>query len=206
MSTRRTYRGPANKSNLGQILAVRGSVVDARFSAALPAINNELRTGVDEQVVVEVAAQLDPFTVRGMALNSTRGLARGAVIRDLGGPLRVPVGKQLLGRVLDVFGKTIDEREPIEDVPLLSIHQRPPPIVQPARQRYALDELHRQVHAAVVWPGVAMTSTAVSPSVSSSPSGPTEMSRVGTPPGYSVRASVESQSASPITISAPKRR
>jgi F-type H+-transporting ATPase subunit beta len=93
-------------------------------------MNHELRAGDDEDVVIEVAAQLDPQTIRGIALNPVRGLARGAAIRDLGRALRVPVGKPLLGRVLNVFGHTIDDREPLDDVARRSIHQTPPPIVQ----------------------------------------------------------------------------
>ena len=78
------------------------------------------------------ATQLDPRTVRGIALNSIRGLARGAAVWDLGRPLRVPVGKQLLGRVLDVFGRTIDQGDPLKDVSYRSIHARPPAIARRA--------------------------------------------------------------------------
>ena len=113
---------------MGHVVSVRGSVIDAVFPDRLPDMNHELRAGEDEQVIVEVASQLDPLTVRGIALNSIRGLARGAPVRDVGGPLRVPVGKPLLGRVLDVFGRTIDDGEPLEDVRLRSIHQTPPAI------------------------------------------------------------------------------
>ena len=117
-----------SRRNSGRILAVRGSVVDAFFPDRLPAINNELRTGDDEEIVIEVATQLDPQTVRGIALNSIRGLARGVPVRDLGRSLQVPVGAPLLGRVVDVFGRTIDNREPLQDVAWQSIHRRPPPI------------------------------------------------------------------------------
>ena len=116
------------ESSLGRVVSVRGSVVDAAFSGNVPEINNELRTGVDESIVLEVASQLDTHTVRAIALNSTRGLARGVAIRDLGHPLRVPVGKDLLGRVLDVFGKPIDGAGSLENTKLNSIHQTAPPI------------------------------------------------------------------------------
>jgi F-type H+/Na+-transporting ATPase subunit beta len=115
-------------SNMGHVVAVRGSVIDAVFPDLLPDMNHELRAGEDEEVIVEVASQLDPHTVRGIALNSIRGLARGAPVRDLGRSLLVPVGKPLLGRVLDVFGRTIDDGEPLKDVRLRSIHQSPPEI------------------------------------------------------------------------------
>ncbi len=115
-------------SNVGHVVSIRGSVVDAVFPDRLPGMNHELRTGDAEEIVIEVASQLDRQTVRGIALNSVRGLARGAAIRDLGQSLQVPVGKQLLGRVLDVFGHTIDDGKPLENVTLRSIHQSPPPI------------------------------------------------------------------------------
>lgn len=125
-----TRRRDSDEPSVGRVLALRGSVVDARFPEKLPAINNELRTGHREEVVIEVASQLDPQTVRGIALNSLRGAARGAPIRDLGRPLRVPVGKQLLGRVLDVFGHTIDEGDALSGVSYRTIHGRPPAIAR----------------------------------------------------------------------------
>jgi F-type H+-transporting ATPase subunit beta len=97
--------------NRGTVLSVRGSVVDARFPHRLPDFHNELRTGDDREIVVEVVSHLDPETVRGVALTPTAGLARGAAIVDSGHPLRVPVGERLLGRVLNVFGEAIDAGE-----------------------------------------------------------------------------------------------
>ncbi len=130
ISDRRPNTRPNTRPNSGRVVAVRGSVVDAVFSDKLPAINNELRTGTNDDVVIEVAGQLDPRTVRGIALNSTRGLARGATVRDLGRSLCVPVGKELLGRALNVFGQPIDEAERLDDLPHRSIHQTPPAIVR----------------------------------------------------------------------------
>lgn len=121
-----TIGSRATTSNLGTVVSIRGSVIDAEFPHRLPELNHELRAGKDESVVVEVASQLDPHTVRGIALNSIQGLARGALVRDLGHTLRVPVGKALLGRMLDVFGNTIDNAEPLRGLPLRSIHQLPP--------------------------------------------------------------------------------
>jgi F-type H+-transporting ATPase subunit beta len=115
--------------DIGHVVSVRSSVVDAVFPHHLPRMNHELRAGRrDAEVVLEVARQIDAHTVRGIALNSTRGLARGAPVRDLAAPLRVPVGNALLGRVLDVFGRTIDRADALDDVTLRSIHQSPPPI------------------------------------------------------------------------------
>ena len=118
--------------SLGRIVSVRGSVIDAHFDRSLPPLNNELRTGKQGEVVVEVAAHLDPQTIRGIALNSTRGLARGETIEDLGHPLQVPVGKELLGRALNVFGEPIDDAERLDHLRRRSIHQTPPPIAHRA--------------------------------------------------------------------------
>jgi F-type H+/Na+-transporting ATPase subunit beta len=113
----------------GTILSIRGSVVDARFPHQLPAINHELRAGEGEGVVVEVMTHLDDATIRGIALNPTRGLSRGEAIRDTGHPLRVPVGKQLLGRVFNVFGEPVDGKGEVAAAEHRSIHQPPVPLI-----------------------------------------------------------------------------
>ncbi|MCJ7712480.1 MAG: F0F1 ATP synthase subunit beta [Chloroflexi bacterium] len=102
----------ADHESRGTIASVRGSVVDARFPVRLPKIHHLLKTS--DGVVVEVVAHRDEQTVRGLALTPTGGLARGTPIEDTGGPITVPVGPELLGRVLDVFGEPIDRGEPIE--------------------------------------------------------------------------------------------
>ena len=115
-------------ANLGYVVRIRGSVIDVVFPDRLPALNTELRGGDQDAIVAEVASQLDPQTVRAVAFNSHRGLARGAPMRDLGRPLQVPVGESLLGRVIDVFGHTIDEGPALDSVEWRSIHQPPPPL------------------------------------------------------------------------------
>jgi F-type H+-transporting ATPase subunit beta len=109
----------------GTIVAVRGSVVDARFAPPLPPLNNRLLAGEGKQVVIEVASHVDAATVRGVALTPTRGLARGTPVADTGGPLAVPVGEGLLGRMLNVFGEAIDDRPLPGDLQRRSIHQAP---------------------------------------------------------------------------------
>jgi F-type H+-transporting ATPase subunit beta len=109
----------------GTILSVRGSVIDARFVDGLPAIYNMLKAGKEESVVVEVMTHLDERTIRGIALHPTRGLARGAPILDMGHPLEVPVGKKLMGRILNVFGDPIDAKGEIEAEEWRSIHREP---------------------------------------------------------------------------------
>jgi len=113
----------------GTIVSVRGSVVDAMFPSGLPEIHSELRAGEHEQIVIEVLAQLDANTVRGIALTPVTGLSRGAAVNNTGHSLRVPVGRALLGRMFDVFGRPIDRLDASLPARVRSIHQPSPKIV-----------------------------------------------------------------------------
>lgn len=115
---------------LGTVVSIRGSVVDVRFPANLPAVNHALRTGVEGKIVIEVVAHQSADTVRGIALTPTQGLSRGAPVIASGLPLRVPVGKRLLGRMLNVFGAPIDGGESFEGGEWRSIHQPPLPLAR----------------------------------------------------------------------------
>ena len=75
---------------VGKIVSVRGSVVDVEFESDLPSINTLLRAG---DVRIEVWSQQGARRVRGIALTSTQGLARGTPVQSTGGPLKAPVGK-----------------------------------------------------------------------------------------------------------------
>jgi len=112
-------------NNLGKVLAIRGSVVDTHFPRQLPFINHQLNAGPEGNIVIEVVAHLNSETVRGIALTPTQGLARGSPVRDMGHPLKVPVGQRLLGRMFNVFGAVIDEKEKISGGEWRSIHQPP---------------------------------------------------------------------------------
>lgn len=112
----------------GIVVAVRGSVVDVAFAKDLPPIYTILNAGDDGQIVIEVLSQLDAQRVRGIALTSTQGLARGMPVINGGLPLRAPVGKALLSRMFDVFGQAIDGLPPPRDVTWRSVHQVPPPL------------------------------------------------------------------------------
>jgi len=114
----------------GTIVRARGSVIDARFPGRPPALHSRLVAGAQMDVVIEVMTHLDAHSVRGIALTPTQGLARGGPIHDTGEPLTVPVGRGLLGRVLNVFGETIDGAEPPEGVERRPIHRRPVPLAQ----------------------------------------------------------------------------
>jgi F-type H+-transporting ATPase subunit beta len=120
--------GEGNPANRGAVVSVRGSVVDIRFDANLPPIYTLLRAGEQGRIAIEVLMQLDAHHVRGIALNPTQGLARGMVVENTGGPLKVPVGKGILSRMFDVFGNTIDRQPAPADVEWRTIHREPPPL------------------------------------------------------------------------------
>jgi F-type H+-transporting ATPase subunit beta len=113
-----------NPANLGAVVSVRGSVVDIRFDAHLPPIYSLLHAK-DGKIAIEVLAQLDAHSVRGIALTPTEGLVRGSAVEDTGGPLKAPVGKGILSRMFDVFGNAIDRQAAPADVQWRSVHQDP---------------------------------------------------------------------------------
>ena len=120
----------AAAKNPGAVVSVRGSVVDVRFEDCLPPIYSVLRAGAQEEIVIEVMAQLDARRVRGVALTPTQGLARGMPVRDTGGPLLAPVGKKIISRMFDVFGRAIDRQPAPADVEWRSVHRAPPPLTE----------------------------------------------------------------------------
>ncbi len=116
------------KSVQGTVTSVRGSVVDAHFPERLPDLHSELRAGDDGSIIIEVFTHVDPSVVRGIALTPTRGLARGAPVTDTGKPMMVPVGERTLGRVFNVFGAAIDEKEQLKGGEWRSIRRPPVPL------------------------------------------------------------------------------
>ncbi len=117
-----------NRHFCGEIISVRGSVVDARFENHLPLVYSLLHAGENGQIVIEVLTQLDEHHVRGIALTPTQGLARGMEAKDTGGPLKAPVGNAVLSRMFDVFGNTLDHEPVLTDGHWRSVHQAPPPL------------------------------------------------------------------------------
>ena len=97
--------------NVGKIAQIIGSVVDVEFSGdvEMPNINNALvieKNG--KRLLMEVARHLEPGLIRAVSLSSTDGLARGEAVYDTGGPINVPVGPEVLGKLFDVAGNLID--------------------------------------------------------------------------------------------------
>jgi F-type H+-transporting ATPase subunit beta len=117
------------QANTGTVVSIRGSVVDAHFSSRLPAIYHVLLAGDGKDIIIEVNTHLSENLVRGIALTPTQGLARGSEVTDTGNPLQVPVGKNLLGRVINVFGAPIDIKGEIQGE-LRSIHQGTVPLTE----------------------------------------------------------------------------
>jgi len=114
----------------GRVIAVRGAVLDVAFDGAiLPPIEDALVVTPDNgtPIMAEVQAHLDNMTVRAIALQSTAGLRRGAAVQVPGGPLQVPVGEEVLGRLLDLTGAIGDKGKPLgAEVPRRPIHRNPP--------------------------------------------------------------------------------
>ncbi|MFX4990395.1 F0F1 ATP synthase subunit beta, partial [Acinetobacter baumannii] len=78
------------------------------------------------RLVLEVAQHLGENTVRTIAMDSTEGLTRGQEVTDTGSQIRVPVGPQTLGRILNVIGEPIDERGPVGHTDTMPIHAPAP--------------------------------------------------------------------------------
>jgi F-type H+-transporting ATPase subunit beta len=90
---------------LGKISQVIGAVVDVQFDDGLPPILNALEVqGLNIRLVLEVAQHLGDSKVRTIALDATEGLVRGQPVLDMGSPIKVPVGPETLGRIMNVIG------------------------------------------------------------------------------------------------------
>jgi F-type H+/Na+-transporting ATPase subunit beta len=124
-------------SNIGKVIQVAGPAVDVQFGEGhLPAIYYAIRItseGFDVpepiSITCEVQQHLGEGRVRTVAMEPTDGLVRGMPAEDLGEPITVPVGPQVLGRVLNVLGRPVDEMGPVETAQRFPIH-RPAPSLE----------------------------------------------------------------------------
>lgn len=113
--------------NKGTITQIISAVVDVAFKDKLPNIYNALTVKIgDKEVVLEVQQHLGNNVIRAVAMDSTDGLQRGMEVIDTGAPIKVPVGKAVLGRILNVLGQPVDEAGPIETDEYLPIHREAP--------------------------------------------------------------------------------
>ena len=120
--------------NIGKVVQVVGPVVDVEFPDALPAIFNALTVDytVEQQPVkltLEVQQHLGDSWVRTISMSGTEGLRRGCAVTDTGGPISMPVGEGVMGRIFDVTGNPVDERGPVKAEKYYPIHRPPPPLV-----------------------------------------------------------------------------
>ena len=126
---------------VGRVTQVLGAVVDVQFEdeKSLPPILNALTTDVGgRRLVLEVAQQLGEFTVRTIAMDSTDGLTRGDEVLDTGGPISIPVGKETLGRILNVIGEPVDERGAVDIKVTAPIHAPAPDFVDQSTEAEVL--------------------------------------------------------------------
>jgi F-type H+-transporting ATPase subunit beta len=126
-------------SNQGRVLQVIGPVVDVEFTGTdLPEIYTALTVtnpSVDsraDNVTIEVAQHLGERSVRCISMETTDGLVRGMVVKNTGAPIKMPVGKEVLGRILNVVGLPVDEAGPVNATKFQSIHRPAPKFVDQA--------------------------------------------------------------------------
>ncbi|MBI1301840.1 MAG: F0F1 ATP synthase subunit beta [Alphaproteobacteria bacterium] len=124
------------KESTGKILQVMGAVVDVQFEeGAVPAILSSLHTDNNgKTLVLEVAQHLGENAVRTIAMDMTDGLQRGQAVTDTGDQIKVPVGPETLGRIMDVIGQPIDEGKPIKTKQNWSIHREAPTFAEQATE------------------------------------------------------------------------
>jgi F-type H+-transporting ATPase subunit beta len=129
-----SVHGSTAETDCGLVTAVRGSVVEVQFPAdSLPPINEALEVIWDSgaRLVLEVQSHIDECRVRAVAMNKTSGLARGARVRRTFAPIAVPVGKPVLGRLVNVLGEPIDGLAPFDaQIERWPVHRPAPSLAQ----------------------------------------------------------------------------
>ena len=121
------------KENIGKITQVMSAVVDVKFEHQVPPILNALKCNFKgRELVLEVAQHLGDLTVRTIAMDITDGLARGVEVVDTGMQITVPVGRGVLGRIMNVLGNEIDGLGPIHAKEFAPIHAQAPAFVDQA--------------------------------------------------------------------------
>jgi F-type H+/Na+-transporting ATPase subunit beta len=125
-------RTDSEAGQVGRVAQIMGPVVDVQFEGdRVPDIYTALEIGRDGgRLVLEVQQNLGNGMLRTIAMDTTEGLSRGVEVRDTGAPIRVPVGKETLGRMFNVIGDPIDGKEQVEPTDWWPIHRRPPSIAE----------------------------------------------------------------------------
>lgn len=124
-----------HKQNIGYVLRVSGTIIDVQFSRdKAPAIPNKLivylANNHDATATLEVAQQLGDGIVRCIAIEAMFGIRRGLEVIDTGEPITVPVGQEVLGRIFNVLGETIDDKPHFEAKERWSIYRDAPPLIE----------------------------------------------------------------------------
>ena len=126
-------------NSIGRVVQVIGPVVDVAFdSAELPEINTALLLSnpsidnLQDNLTIEVSQHLGEHMVRCVAMDSTDGLTRGQPVKNTGAPITMPVGAEVLGRILNVIGKPVDQAGPVNAKQFRPIHRSAPPFVDQA--------------------------------------------------------------------------
>jgi len=121
----------------GRVAQVIGPVVDVSFEAGDPPeigtalkISNPAINDKADNLTVEVAQHLGEHMVRTIAMDTTDGLVRGMSVKNTGQPILMPVGREVLGRILNVVGEPVDERGPVNAKKFMPIHRPPPSFVE----------------------------------------------------------------------------
>ena len=124
-----TTKNTKNAQKIGHINQVLGAVVDVKFADEqdLPDILTALECNNNgKRLVLEVEQHLGDCVVRCIALDSTDGLVRGQDVINTGEPIKVPVGPELLGRIINVLGEPVDERGEVKSTMYAPIHRDAP--------------------------------------------------------------------------------
>ncbi len=121
-------------TNTGKVVQVVGPVVDVEFPDSLPSINHALTCEFDAptghvKLTLEVQQHLGDQRIRSVSMSATDGMKRGLEVVDTEGPITVPVGEGVMGRIFNVVGEPVDERGPVVAEKRYPIHRSPPPLV-----------------------------------------------------------------------------
>ena len=118
------------RRHTGRIVAIKGPVVDVHFPLELPSIYNALEVQNEKKLILEVFEHLNNHITRCLSMLPTSGLQLGMPVEDTGGVLRVPVGLELQGRIVNVFGHPVDNRGPVNTKETAPIHVPSPTFEQ----------------------------------------------------------------------------
>nr|MDA3815455.1 hypothetical protein [Patescibacteria group bacterium] len=120
----------------GEVTQIIGTVVDVSFTGLIPPIYSALKVEVPvdssqsekekRTLVLEVQQHIGSNSVRAVAMGATEGLKRGDSVESDGEYIKIPVGEEVLGRILNVLGQPVDKGEPLKTKNYLPIHQEPP--------------------------------------------------------------------------------